>query len=101
MTSCLVASLDRLGGISSTASRVCGGVTASAAREGGIEADFGRLGGIDAQAERRCGMTARFFLECRTSIRIPYLEIDPDLIWVLAGTSVDNDVISNTYWNVH
>lgn len=101
MTSCLVSSLDRIGGISSTASRVCGGVTASADREGGMDADLARVGGMDVQTTRRGGLHCAFFLECRTGIRDPYLEISPDLIWVLAGQTSDNDVISNTYWNVH
>ena len=30
----------------------------------------------------------------------PYLEIDPELIWVNPDWAVDNDVYSNTNWNV-
>ena len=101
MTSCLVSSLDRLGDISSGATRVCGGLTASADREGGMDAYLGRVGGMDVQTARRGGLHCAFFLECRTGIRDPYLEISPDLIWVLAGQTSDNEVISNTYWNIH
>ena len=31
----------------------------------------------------------------------PYLEIEPDLIWVNPDWGVDNDVFSNVTWNVH
>lgn len=31
----------------------------------------------------------------------PYLEIEPDLIWVNPDWGVDNDVLSNVTWNVH
>lgn len=31
----------------------------------------------------------------------PYLEIEPEIIWVYPDTQTDNDVYSNTIWNIH
>ena len=30
----------------------------------------------------------------------PYLEIAPEVVWVNPDFAVDNDVYSNTFWNV-
>lgn len=34
------------------------------------------------------------------TVEDPYLEIDPEVIWVYPDWAVDNDVYSNTKWNV-
>ena len=31
----------------------------------------------------------------------PYLEIEPEIIWVVPDWSVDNEVFSNTTWNIN
>lgn len=46
------------------------------------------------------GMSSRMGLVCTPSIRIPYLEIEPELIWVTSDDISTNDVFSNTYWIV-
>ena len=98
---CLSVDLDRQGcGVSSTATRV-GGMAAGMIRQGCVPATRAeRVGGLSVEASRRGGISCRLFMECSPSIRIPYLEIEPEIIWVLAGWSTDNDVLSNTFWNV-
>ena len=43
---------------------------------------------------------ARLSMVCTPSIREPYLEIEPEIIWVYPDWSAYNDVYSNTTWNV-
>lgn len=31
----------------------------------------------------------------------PYLEIEPEIIWVVPDWAVDNEVFSNTTWNIN
>ena len=31
----------------------------------------------------------------------PYLEIEPEIIWVVPDLAVDNNVYSNTTWNIN
>ena len=38
---------------------------------------------------------------CGQILPTPYLEIEPEMIWVYAGWEVDNQVFSNTDWNIN
>ena len=70
-------------------------------RIGGITASLTKgEGGMIVSMERKSGMTCRLGLVCRPNIAHPYLEISPTIIWVVPDWAVDNDVFSNTYWNV-
>lgn len=70
-----------------------------------------RVGEIGAGAElasekihasaSRTPISARLSMVCRPSIRAPYLEISPEIIWVYDGLEQYNDVLSNTYWNIN
>lgn len=77
-----------------------GCLTVKLTRVGGITADAERVGGISCSATRVGRMACRFSLICRTNIIAPYLEISPNVIWVFTDWSANNDVISNTHWNV-
>lgn len=82
MSSCINVSIDRVGGIVTTAAKepeTITGVTCSA------------VGGIIARVSH----------VCTPSIREPYLEISPEIIWVVPDWAVDNDVFSNTFWNIN
>lgn len=96
---CLTVTYTRLGGMTASAERV-GGISCSASRLGGVSAMAERVGGIDASMERVGEMTCRFALICDTGLVAPYLEINPEIIWVYPDWSAYNDVISNTHWNV-
>jgi len=96
---CLTVTYTRLGGMTASAERV-GGISCSASRIGGIDATATRIGGICASMERKGGMTCRFALICDTGLVAPYLEINPEIIWVYPDWSAQNDVYSNTHWNV-
>ena len=96
---CLTVTYTRLGGMTASAERV-GGISCSASRIGSVSATATRIGGIDASMERVGGMTCRFSLICTTGVVPPYLEINPEVIWVYPDWSAYNDVYSNTRWNV-
>ena len=36
-----------------------------------------------------------------TGQETPYLRIEPEVIWVVPDWSVDNEVFSNTTWNIN
>lgn len=78
---CLSVSLRRVGGVSASLERVDGGITAS--------------------LRKVTGMACRLGLVCRPNIGTPYLEIEPEIIWVYPDWAVDNNVYSNTHWNVN
>lgn len=70
-----------------------------------------RVGEIGAGAElasekihasaSRTPISARLSMVCRPSIRTPYLEISPEIIWVYPDWSAYNEVYSNTNWTVN
>ena len=78
---CLTVKLTRVGGIEASLTRVCGGISAT----------FTKVG----------GMTCRLGLVCKPNILHPYLEIEPELIWVYPDWATDNNVYSNTSWKVN
>lgn len=96
---CLSVSFSRVGGISSSFTRGEGGISTKVTRLGGIETDMVRVGGIQTEFQRIGGLSCRVYMECSTNIRKPYLEISPEIVWVLAGWT-SNDVYSNTNWKI-
>ena len=67
---------------------------------GGIDASFSRAGCFFAGFSRESsGLNCTFSLVCDTNLRPPFLEIYPEIVWVLDGWA-SNDVYSNTQWNV-
>ena len=88
---CLTYTLRRIGGIASSLTRVDGGISSSLAASGC---------GMQTGMSKVSGMSSCMGLVCTPSIRIPYLEIEPELIWVTSDDISTNDVFSNTYWIV-
>ncbi len=109
--SCITASLSRIGGITSSTELIGGNIECSAKRIGGGEVLLERIGAIfvllfkegsiSVEAIDVTDMTASLSEVCTTNIRPPYLEINPVIIWVYPDVETDNDVLSNTRWNVN
>lgn len=49
----------------------------------------------------RDAIRARLSMVCTPSIRIPFLEIEPEAIWVYPDLESTNDVLSNTNWHIN
>ena len=98
MSLCMNATLTRVGNMSATTTRV-GGIDCSATRVGDMSVAMTRVGGMDARMTRVGGISCAMYQVCMTNIRRPYLEISPQIVWVLAGHT-ENDVYSNTRWNI-
>ena len=96
---CVQVKITPIGGISCKVSAV-DGISADARPVGGMEARAERIGGMDASATRVGGIFCRVFKTCSPNIRGPYLEISPTVVWILAGQT-ENDVFSNTHWNIN
>lgn len=96
---CVKINLTPVGGIACKFSSV-DGINASVNPIGGIDARAERIGIIGVNAKRIGGIFCRVYRTCSPSIRIPYLEISPTIVWVIAGQT-QNDVYSNTYWNIN
>lgn len=99
MIGCVKVKITPIGGISCKAESV-GGINASARPVDGISVRAERVGRMDVNASRIGGIHCRVFRTCSPSIRVPYLEISPTIAWIVAGET-QNDVFSNTYWNIH
>ena len=97
---CVSSILHRVGGITSSLTRGDGGIESSLDRVGGIESSLQYVSGISASLARVSGISSRMGLICRPNIGTPYLEIEPEIIWVYPEWAVDNNVYSNTHWNV-
>lgn len=97
---CLSFILRRIGGITSSLTRIDGGITTEFSHGGGIESSFSRVGGIASSFRKVGGIQSRMGLVCKPNIMRPYLEIAPEIIWVYPDWAVDNNVYSNTHWNV-
>lgn len=91
MTTCLSTTLTRIGGgIESSTERIGGDIACTATPIGG---DIGVV--TTKQGTISCAM----YQVCRTNIMMRYLEISPKVVWVLAGHT-ENHVYSNTKWRV-
>lgn len=96
---CLVVKHERIGGVSCKAERV-GGISVKAESRNAVSAHAEQIGGIDATAKRIGGIRCRVFQSCAPNIQGPYLEISPTVVWILAGQT-QNDVFSNTFWQIN
>lgn len=96
--SCIEVTLTREGGMTATAERTTA-FSATFSRSAGMTARLGREGGFSATATRKGGMSCRLWQVCSSSVRRPYLEISPEVVWVLAGYT-ENQVFSNTDWTI-
>lgn len=77
-----------------------------------ISVGIRRVGAVKVSAEKEpdtvkglsCsavgGISVRVSHVCTPNIRTPYLEIEPEIIWVYPEWAVDNDVFSNTTWHI-
>lgn len=100
MSSCISISLQRVGAVTSTATREPDAVTGvSCSAVGGIVPAIEATEGIGASVSV-LSIAAHVSHVCTPSIRHPYLEIEPEIIWVYPDWAVDNNVFSNTNWNV-
>ena len=97
--SCLSVTITRSGSLAAEVAHVPSDVRAAIERTGGPSVAFTRQGGLLAGAER-VKVTAILSRVCDTSIRVPYLEIEPTVLWVYPDLENSNDVSSNTYWKV-
>lgn len=97
---CLSFTLSRIGGGDASLTRV-DGHSARLEVIGGIEASLTRDDDYRASLTKKGGIACRMGLVCRANIMHPYLEIEPTLIWVYPDWAAENDVYSNTHWNVH
>lgn len=96
---CVKVKITPIGGISCKAESV-GGINASARPVDGISVRAERVGRMDVTASRVGGIRCRVFRTCSPNIKAPYLEIEPTVVWVIAGQT-QNDVYSNTHWNIN
>ena len=103
----LIASMMRVGGTTASVSRV-GDFSCSLAstkrvafgmeRFGGLSGVMARIKGFGGAFEWVYNFAGNMVQVCSTNVTEPYLEIEPEIIWVADwGT---NDVYSNTHWNI-
>lgn len=96
--SCLTVEVERKGWISSSVERL-GDFTTSVSRSGLFSSSLSLLKDFTAGMTREGGLHCRMFQSCATNLNTLYLEIEPTIVWVLAGHT-SNDVYSNTTWNI-
>lgn len=98
--SCMSAKMTRVGGIGVGAELSSEGIRAVLTRDAiGVRCTKEQTG-ITATLSHEA-IQARLSMVCTPSIRAPYLEISPEIIWVYDGLEQYNDVLSNTYWNIN
>lgn len=97
--SCFRVKITPIGGISCKVESVSRIHTVTSS-VGGISTYAERVGHIDVTATRVGGIHCRVFRTCSPSIKSPYLEIEPTIVWVIAGQT-QNDVYSNTHWHIN
>ena len=97
---CISATLTRAESFSTSLSRTGEALGSTAIRIGAIRGFYERQerGMKVAFTPLRIGV--RLSPVCTPSIRNPYLEIEPEVLWVYADMVQYNDVISNTYWRI-
>ena len=98
MSLCMNATLARVGGMDATMGRI-GGMECSVTRIGGVSSSMARIGGMSAKMTKIGRISCAMYQVCTTNIRRPYLEISPEVVWLLAGHT-ENDVYSNTKWRI-
>lgn len=99
--SCMSAKITRVGKIGASSELVSEGIRAGITRACAMSAHCSKVPtGITANLDRDA-IRARLSLVCTPSIRTPYLEISPEILWVYSDLEQYNDVLSNTYWHVN
>lgn len=98
MSLCMNATLTRVCGMDATMERI-GGMECSATRLGGMASSMTRVGGMSAKMTKIGRISCAMYQVCTTNMRRPYLEISPEIVWLLAGHT-ENDVFSNTKWKI-
>lgn len=98
--SCMSVKIARVGEIGVGAELSSEGIRAGLTRES-IGVRYGKMQtGISVSLDREA-IRARLSPVCRPSIREPYLEISPEILWVYSDLDQYNDVLSNTYWYIN
>ena len=98
--SCMSAKMTRVGGIGVGAELSSEGIRAVLTRDAiGVRCTKEQTG-ITATLSHEA-IHARLSMVCTPSIRAPYLEISPGIIWVYPDWSAYNEVYSNTNWTVN
>ena len=87
---CSTITMTSVGDFVATMTDACGAVHCTATPVGEYETGMKKVG------EVHC----RMFQVCESSVNMPYLEISPTIVWLLAGHT-ENDVYSNTDWNIN
>jgi len=99
MNDCMTVTAYPVGDLHCTATAV-GGFHATATPVGEIRCVTTATGRIRAHAIPVGRLRCRVYQSCTVNIGgRKYLEIDPEIIWILSGWS-SNDVYSNTTWRV-
>ena len=95
---CIQVSIKPLGGISVKHDKV-GYFENTWVLKSGISVNTTEKGGINTKVKPKSGIQCRAYQVCTVNIRGPYLKINPTIVWVVAGYT-QNDVFSNTDWNI-
>lgn len=98
--SCTSVKITRVGDIGMSAELASEGIRACIARDGAIIVEAGKVGHISASMDHDA-IRVRMSMVCTPSIRTPYLEIEPEIIWVYYDLESMNDVSSNTTWHIN
>jgi len=99
--SCIDVKITRVGKIGVSSELASEGIGVGIVREGALGVRCSKLDtGITATLTHEA-IQARLSMVCRPSIRTPYLEIDPEILWVYSDLEQYNDVLSNTYWHIN
>lgn len=98
--SCLSVTLSRVGAVSVEAERKPSGVAAGLRRSGAPVPVFMRLPGLLTALER-VSVRASLARVCERDIKVPYLEIEPTILWVYPDWATSNNVLSNTHWRIN
>lgn len=98
--SCTSVKITRIGGIGAASELASEGIRAGLSRDGALGLRCSKMDtGVTVSLEREA-IRARASMVCTPSIRTPYLEIEPTILWVYPDLERTNDVFSNTYWNI-
>lgn len=99
--SCISVKITRVGEIGVSSELASEGIGVGIVREGAPVVRCSRLDtGITATLIHDA-IQARLSMVCTPSIQAPYLEIEPEIIWVYPDWERTNDVFSNTTWNIN
>lgn len=98
-TSCLSVSMERIEDFRASMTPV-GEFSASASPVGEWSGSARRVEDFKAAITPIGSATCRMWQVCETNLSKPYLEISPNLVWVLAGYA-ENNVYSNTTWIIN